>query len=746
MDMPQQRPAIIDITDDSGDDQDAGFERFMDPEDLLDIIPDAPPSPPHHERDPLNIIQQAPTQTVARYDQCLRNVLEVFPDVSRDYVQNLYDGHPPNTPPADGIPVFESIISTILDSANYPKERDRQNELKRKRADSDGERAAQWASHTNVARPEYEHEAVDALVDEFPDIPRKFIELKFRETGNLYAVYLALDIADDTFDTSAPRPYNRLKKARRSRAGLSAASLPMVPTGYGLNELQKELEAARAQRKKLQTKRQIKKDALAAEAAHEQELRDNDQVMECGSCFEQEPINKITHCNGEETHYACFECATTWVKTKIGESRYQLPCIVGSECTATYSRQERMRFLEPQMIERLERLEQQTCLREANLPNLEECPFCDFAAECPPIEVDKEFRCGNSECQKVSCRRCKVATHIPLSCEEFKKENGLTERHLIEEARTQALLRQCTRCKKTIMKEGGCNKLTCSCGAYICDFCGKDITSQLYGHFSDGPGSLRTPGSKKCPTYDNDYTRNNANMDAAEKEAVEKVRKENPDISEEDLKIKMKESVRSPRNQARQLGGMAGMPLPGMLPPGMPPRAVADMMERRQQAMLGGPMAMAAAGYPAGAFAFPHRDPRAAYYGPNLGGPPPPVGHPMGHHAPQQAAPQAIFDAPPHRHGLHLQPQGYVPAPRRHAVAEQGGRMPRPGHAGGGHAGGHHAMYPGGAPINDFDEFYENNFDHHRRLDAYEAEMDDFMAEYMALEEAGAGIPRRRRH
>ena len=82
-----------------------------------------------------------------------------IPDVSIDYVKNLYDRHPPQNPSPDAIPISEEIISQILDSANYPKERDRQNELKRKRADSDEERAAQWAAPKEISDPNYGHDA-----------------------------------------------------------------------------------------------------------------------------------------------------------------------------------------------------------------------------------------------------------------------------------------------------------------------------------------------------------------------------------------------------------------------------------------------------------------------------------------------------------------------------------------------------------------------------------------------------------
>lgn len=162
MDLSNERRIVIDITN-SDDDQDVRLEDLMTPEELqaavqrsLELeIPDVPLTPEHDDWNP-HPPQNGPNPALAPYDQCLQKVLEVFPDVSHDFVKNLYDRHPPDTPSPDGIPVSEEIISQVLDCVNYPKERDRQNELKRKRADSDDEKAAKWASISNVTRPDYD--------------------------------------------------------------------------------------------------------------------------------------------------------------------------------------------------------------------------------------------------------------------------------------------------------------------------------------------------------------------------------------------------------------------------------------------------------------------------------------------------------------------------------------------------------------------------------------------------------------
>lgn len=46
--------------------------------------------------------------------------------------------------------------------------------------------------------------------------------------------------------------------------------------------------------------------------------------------------------------------------------------------------------------------------------------------------------------------------------------------------------RKCWKCSKVFIKESGCNKMTCSCGANMCYVCGQAVTD--YKHFGDENG------------------------------------------------------------------------------------------------------------------------------------------------------------------------------------------------------------------------------------------------------------------
>lgn len=301
---------------------------------------------------------------------------------------------------------------------------------------------------------------------------------------------------------------------------------------------------------------------------NEQEARDTGNMMDCGCCFTEQPINRMTHCNGDEPHFFCLDCAKRNVEVDIGQSRCRPKCMDVSGCSGGFDRVQLLHFLELKTFEALERMQQQEDIRLAGLDDLEECPFCDFKAICPPVDVDREFRCGNPECTKVSCRLCRRETHIPQSCEEFAKENKLTVRHAVEEAMTQALVRSCNKCKTPFIKEFGCNKMSCSkCGTKQCYVCSKTVAD--YQHFDSVPHGAGPGG---CPLYDNTEQRHDEDVRKAEAAAVAELQKEHPEISVDDLKIKVSGEVQRAERQ-RLEDGRLGNVRPGQVvfPPAMPP-------------------------------------------------------------------------------------------------------------------------------------------------------------------------------
>ena len=135
---------VIDLLSEDGenDDQEESdnlfFENFLN-EDVSSVhIPPMPNRAPAPYSGGIETV-------VSPYEKCLAELLEVFPDISREHVQSLYN----SLDDQNGLyaqTAAQVLIEKVLDGGKYPKEKDRIKELKRKRGDknSDEEEAAHW--------------------------------------------------------------------------------------------------------------------------------------------------------------------------------------------------------------------------------------------------------------------------------------------------------------------------------------------------------------------------------------------------------------------------------------------------------------------------------------------------------------------------------------------------------------------------------------------------------------------------
>ncbi|KAL1986976.1 hypothetical protein VTN96DRAFT_5132 [Rasamsonia emersonii] len=448
----------------------------------------------------------------------LGKILEVFPDISHEYVKNLYEKHNVNLGPGQDVThIIEPAVDQILADGTYPKQKNR----KRKREPADSESDSEEITKSRNVEG-YSMLAVKALAWEFRFVPIPAIRTLFHEHKTLFATYEALYRLENSDGNRDRLPYEPLRRPRQYK-GL-----------WEWRQIEPELEKARKVVAKAEDKKRLQKQIEAAERYNEEEHAKAGALVECQCCFSEVPANRMIPCEGERMHFFCYTCVKTSAETQIGLMKYEMKCFDVSGCQAGFDRKLLKLAVGEAVMEKLESLQQLDEIAKAGLEGLEECAFCNYKAVCPPVEVDREFRCLNPDCEKVSCRLCKDETHIPKSCEEAKKEKGVTERHAVEEAMSEALIRTCPRCKINIIKENGCNKLQCvKCHCLICDVCKKDITREGYNHFT----------RSGCPLHENDQgvRRQKEEVKRAEQAAIEKIMAENSHLDRDALRVKVPE-------------------------------------------------------------------------------------------------------------------------------------------------------------------------------------------------------------
>jgi TRIAD3 protein (E3 ubiquitin-protein ligase RNF216) len=276
-----------------------------------------------------------------------------------------------------------------------------------------------------------------------------------KEHKTLFKAYILLEEQVRHYDRITNNLFAKLGKPRASRA----TALKLIERG---SQVPKELHAAKKKVEGEMHKRRKAEENEQAEQGNLKQAQKNNEMGECACCFNDVPLNRMISCNGDTTHFYCLECPKRQVETQMGQSNCRPGCFGVDDCDGTFTRAQLKQVLGDRTFERLEHMQQQDDLKAAGLDFLSECPFCDFKMECLPVEVDKEFRCQNAKCGKTSCRLCDKETHIPLTCKEADKDGQISLRHIVEEAMSAALIRQCNSCKHPFVKEYGCNKMTCS--------------------------------------------------------------------------------------------------------------------------------------------------------------------------------------------------------------------------------------------------------------------------------------------
>ncbi|USP74472.1 E3 ubiquitin-protein ligase RNF216 [Curvularia clavata] len=498
----------------------------VDPE-VIDLaaIPDVdvPPSdPPRLQPDGQDPGSSAQDHVITEFE-CLQTVLSVLPDISTAYALKFIQQRTANH--TRTITRCEQLIAELLEGEPYPKEA---KEKKRKRGGEDeDELSAYEKGERDPEIGDYEHDAIDSielLKDEFPYVPVRYITTTIQQHKTIYKAYGTLEKQLRDYELIA-RSFTKITKSRNKRG----IELQLIEKG---SQLPKELHAAKKKIEIEAAERRKFQEAKDAEKANLDHARMNNQMGECACCFEDVPLNRMISCNGDTVHLYCKNCVCQQIETQMGQSCCRPKCFGVDGCDGTFSRGQLQDVLSEKTFERLEHMQQMEDLAAAGLDFLSECPFCDFKMECPPVEFDKEFRCQNPKCSKTSCRLCQKESHIPLSCEEFKKEGQITLRHVVEEAMSAALIRHCNRCKHPFIKEFGCNKMTCThCRNMQC-------------HFGEAQAG-------KCPLHENIEERHEQEVKRAAGEAMAKVRADNPGLSDADLMVKVSDQVKQAEEARR---------------------------------------------------------------------------------------------------------------------------------------------------------------------------------------------------
>lgn len=405
--------------------------------------------------------------------------LEIFPDAEPEYFYEKY------IEIKDNEDRIEEFIVENLEKRNYPKLVD-----SRKNTVDNGEK--------KFYREEY---SVEKFLERFPDAVKYFLDEKRvssipREQAVAYA--------KNRF------PNHKLSTIRQCIDSTKNFALACVKLS--------QVATDRAQKRPLEEHETLKDPSLeflqeTAFIEHYNEIFDyieveqarrrlayseaqrRGELVECGCCYDDVLFEESTVC--EEGDIFCKNCVRKGAEVRIGEGHTTFPCL--KDCGVYFSLDVLQTVLHESVFSKLLKRKQIIEVQAAGIVGLESCPFCEFATI--PSPESRIFTCLNPECGKESCRFCQRVSHVPLRCEEVESDNEVKMRTYIENKMTEALVRTCWKCKAQFVKENGCNKMQCACGAKMCYVCRKPVVG--YTHFANEEGAVISK-IRKCPLYSSD--------------------------------------------------------------------------------------------------------------------------------------------------------------------------------------------------------------------------------------------------
>ncbi|XP_048569573.1 probable E3 ubiquitin-protein ligase ARI1 [Triticum urartu] len=219
------------------------------------------------------------------------------------------------------------------------------------------------------------------------------------------------------------------------------------------------------------------------------------RVVNCMVCFDEFSVGAVS--TMECGHYFCNDCWTEHFKASVDSGKKQIRCM-GVKCPVVCDEavvQQLLAGKYPDAARRFDRF-----LLESYLENNDSVKWCPSVPHCGrAIRVGAGERYTEVECPcgLGFCFACAAAAHSPCPCTMWDmwevKCNGESETVNWILANTKS----CPKCFKPIVKDGGCNLVTCKCGQCLCWKCGGATGSAHNWDSIDGHSCNRFVGEEK---------------------------------------------------------------------------------------------------------------------------------------------------------------------------------------------------------------------------------------------------------
>lgn len=216
-------------------------------------------------------------------------------------------------------------------------------------------------------------------------------------------------------------------------------------------------------------------------------------------------------------HCLCVDCVSRMASVHVRDGSVTRLICPKPGCSSTFSPLIMREVLSNEDYEKYDTMLLSKTLDA--MPDLVYCPRCEH----PVLEDEGDgTHCGRCPgCMYAFCTLCRDAYHPPsIEClnpqqklavlearrvgdEKMSAEALRKYREDLADAAAQAYVTQkgrlCPTCGAGVVKNEGCNKMTCACGSYFCWLCGDKLSGDGYAHFRNVDGE---EGTSACRLFD----------------------------------------------------------------------------------------------------------------------------------------------------------------------------------------------------------------------------------------------------
>lgn len=184
---------------------------------------------------------------------------------------------------------------------------------------------------------------------------------------------------------------------------------------------------------------------------------------ECATCLERKPVYEFPKCCDECNPIICVDCIAQHTQARLQEKATKISC---PSCTQKYFDPIYLGIILGEKFKNLVNSLNDNISKEFLEEKGTPCPYPNCTGSFLVVDGDKYNKIVCPVCKRAFCYLCKAPWHDTYTCDQWINRKDIWAKQERESINTiKQISKPCPKCHIGIIKDGGCNHMTCKCSA-----------------------------------------------------------------------------------------------------------------------------------------------------------------------------------------------------------------------------------------------------------------------------------------